>query len=423
MLHNALKIDNNTDLLPFCCNFCGSNDSWMMANLGNQPLANNYLRGTQDIPKEKAYPLVARVCTTCQLCQVDRLVAPSEIFSNYAYFSSFSTSWVEHARRYTQSMTERFGINQHSLVIEIASNDGYLLQHFVAAGVPVLGVEPASNIAQHANEKGIRTVNRFMGIETGKDLAAQGFKADLIAANNVLAHVPDINDFVGGIRLLLNDNGVLTVEFHHLMQLLQQGQFDTIYHEHFSYLSLSVVQRIFEKHGLKVFDVEELSSHGGSLRVYACPQNGNHKLTDNVKKILQNEINAGLNQEQTYSNFFIKVNQVRESLLSFIKTAKTEGKTIIAYGAAAKGNTLLNYCSLSPADIAYTVDKNPHKQGHLLPGSHIPIVGAEKMCETKPDYVLILPWNLAKEITTEHSYIKEWGGKFITPLPTAHIIS
>lgn len=425
MLHNKIQneIFTEDNLLPFSCNFCGETKNWMMANLGSQPLANNYLRNKQDIPKEKSYPLVARVCAKCQLCQVDRLVSPTEIFSDYAYFSSFSSSWVEHARRYAVNMTERFSINKNSLVIEIASNDGYLLQHFVASGVPVLGVEPASNIAEHANKNGIRTINCFMGVETAKELVAQGFSADLIAANNVLAHVPDLNDFIGGIRLLLKPTGVLTVEFHHLMQLLKQGQFDTIYHEHFSYLSLGAVQLMFAKHGLKVFDVEELSSHGGSLRVYACPIDGMlSEASPNVERVLQMESDAGLANEAIYTAFNQKIIMIRESLRSFVAQVKADGKSLVAYGAAAKGNTLLNYCGLTTDDIAYTVDKNPHKQGHLLPGSHIPIVGAEKMRETKPDFVLILPWNLTREITSEHSYISQWGGKFVTPIPMAQIL-
>ncbi len=425
MLPNIKEIDTTyeEELLPFSCNFCASSESWLMTNLGNHPLANNYLRGSQDIAREKAYPLVARVCAKCHLCQVDRIVAPTEIFSHYAYFSSFSSSWVEHARRYAVRMIERFVISRDSLVIEVASNDGYLLQHFVAESIPVLGIEPATNIAEHANAKGIRTVNRFMGIESAKELVEQGFKADLIAANNVLAHVPDLNDFIGGIRLLLKPYGVLTVEFHHLLQLLMHGQFDTIYHEHFSYLCLAVVQRMFKAHGLVVFDVEELSSHGGSLRVYAHLNDGTPRdISPEVQRILQMEHDAGLMNEATYTAFDEKVRQVRESLRAFLANAKTEGKTVVAYGAAAKGNTLLNYCSLTTDDLVYTVDKNPHKQGHLLPGSHIPIVAPEHMRENKPDYVLILPWNLTREITAEHAYIKEWGGRFVTPQPSAQII-
>lgn len=411
-------------MLPFSCNFCGSTESWLMADLGVQPLANNYLRSSQDIARESSYPLTARVCAQCRLCQVDRIVSPTEIFSHYAYFSSFSSSWVEHARRYVEAMTKRFAIGSQSLVIEVASNDGYLLRHFVASGVPVLGIEPASNIAAYANAEGIRTVNRFLTVETAQDLVSQGMQADLIAANNVLAHVPDLNDFIGGLARLLKPSGVLTVEFHHLMQLLAHGQFDTIYHEHFSYLSLEVVERMFAAHGLNVFDVEELTTHGGSLRVYARRADGqSREVSANVARVRAAERAAGLAEEVTYAAFDQKVRAVRESVRTFLAHAKAEKKNVVAYGAAAKGNTLLNYCGLTTADMAYTVDKNPHKQGQLLPGSHIPIVAAEKLGETKPAYVLILPWNIAPEITAEHAYISAWGGRFVVALPKTRIVS
>lgn len=420
---NSIAI-TSPKLLPFRCNFCDHTSGWLMADLGVQPLANNYLRNHDDIPKERAYPLTARVCTHCQLCQVDRIVEPTDIFSHYAYFSSVSSSWVEHARRYATDMINRFGLTKKSLVMEVASNDGYLLQHFVAVGIPVLGVEPARNIAAHANSKGIHTISEFMSKKSASALIKEGFSADLIAANNVLAHVPDLNDFIAGLRVLLKPSGVLTVEFHHLLQLLKHGQFDTIYHEHFSYLSLHVVKHMFEKHGLIVFDVEELSSHGGSLRVYAYPSDGTkYPITSHVARILDLEKNARLEEEATYIHFHDKVSSVREHLRAFLAKASADKKSVIAYGAAAKGNTLLNYCGITTNDISHVVDKNPHKQSQLLPGSHIPIIAPEHMHELRPDFVLILPWNIQREIMAEHDYIREWGGQFVIPIPYTHILS
>lgn len=394
-----------------------------MADLGLQPLANNYLRSVSDIPAEKSYPLVARVCRSCHLAQVDKLVEPAEIFSDYAYFSSVSSSWVAHASGYAELMQGRFQIDQNSLVVEVASNDGYLLQHFIAKDIPVLGIEPAANIADYANAKGIRTVNVFMGVKTAGDLVKQGH-ADLVAANNVLAHVPDLNDFIGGLRIMLKPTGVLTVEFHHLLNLIQCHQFDTIYHEHFSYLSLSVVQRMFAAHDLKVFDVEELSTHGGSLRVYAHPASGpTRSVSAEVARILGLEQAARLDEEDGYRDFHLDVIKIRDGLINFVNEAKASNRSIVAYGAAAKGNTLLNYCRLDKNSIDYVVDNNPSKQGRLLPGSHIPIVGAERLYATKPDYVLILPWNIAPEITEQQSSIGDWGGHFVVAVPRMTVLS
>lgn len=412
------------ELLPFECNFCKHTVGWLMADLGVQPLANNYLRSQADIPKESAYPLVARTCSHCHLAQVDRLVDAGEIFTNYAYFSSFSTSWVEHARQYALKMMQRFHISKESLVVEVASNDGYLLQHFIANDIPVLGIEPAANIAEYANGKNIRTINAFMGRKTAENLVGQGFQADLLAANNVLAHVPDINDFIAGLALMLKPTGVLTVEFHHLLNLIEFSQFDTIYHEHFSYLSLTVVQRMFAAHGLKVFDVERLPSHGGSLRVYAHRADGvAQPVSPIVAEVIEQEEAYGLNAQEIYSAYDAKVRAIKQSMHEFLNQAKREQKMVAAYGAAAKGNTLLNYCDITAGDIPFVVDKNPHKQGHLLPGSHIPIVDAAYIRQEKPDYLLLLPWNLEKEIMAEHSYIREWGGKFVVPIPILRIVS
>ena len=412
------------DALPFRCHFCGGGNAWEMVDLGRQPLANSNLPDAKAVARERRYPLHARVCSACHLAQVDKVVPAEDIFSEYQYFSSVSSTFVEHARQYAERMIGQYDLGSDSMVVEVASNDGYLLQHFVARGVPVLGVEPARNIAAIANDKGIRTVSRFMGTDTARDLVAQGFAADLVAANNVLAHVPDINDFIAGLALLLKPQGVLTVEFHHLLSMIEKRQFDAIYHEHFSYLSLETVERMFAGHGLEVFDVDELTTHGGSLRIHAHRADGPARpKSDALRVVAAKESAAGLGTEACYKGFDAEVKRIRQELLAFLAKAKSDGRRVVGYGAAAKGNTLLNYCGVGVDDIAYVVDKSPHKQNHLLPGSHIPIVGPERLRQTKPDYVLVLVWNIAEEVMREHSYVGDWGGRFAVAVPGARLLT
>lgn len=409
---------------PLNCRFCHQELTRTFVDLGSTPLANSYLREASHIATEKSYPLHARVCETCFLVQVEDVVPAEDIFSDYAYFSSFSSSWVEHARRYAEKLSGELNLGPDSLVAEIASNDGYLLKHFVAKGIPVLGIEPAANVAKSAEKVGVRTEVAFFGIETATRLAKSGLQADLMAANNVMAHVPDINDFIGGIPILLGKEGVFTIEFPHLLNLIEKVQFDTIYHEHYSYLSLLAVEKILEAHGLKVFDVEELPTHGGSLRVYACHE-GTRKYaeTPRLSAIREKEAAAGLDTVSAYQNFTPRVEKVREDLLAFLRNARAEGKKVAGYGAAAKGNTLLNYCGVGPDLIEFVVDRNPEKQGTLLPGSHIPVFGPDKIWEEKPDYVLILPWNLADEISSDMAAIKDWEGRFVIPIPELEVLS
>tara|TARA_R110002012_G_scaffold311108_1_gene520153 strand:- start:20540 stop:21595 length:1056 start_codon:yes stop_codon:yes gene_type:complete len=350
------------------------------------------------------------------------VVPPSEIFSHYAYFSSYSTSWVEHARQYCQKAAERLDLNGQSFVVEVASNDGYLLQHFIQKSVPVLGVEPAANVAAEAEKKGVRSLVAFFGTETAQRVVAEYGHADLTAANNVLAHVPDINDFVSGFATVLKDDGVATFEFPHLLNLLEKTQFDTIYHEHFSYLSLYAVEKCFELNGLKVFDVEELPTHGGSLRVWAQKAAGTRSETQNLRDLRAKETKAGIATLACYDGFDTKVRAIRRNLLDFLQKAKTAGKTVAAYGAAAKGNTLLNYCAIDNGLIDFVVDANPHKQNTLLPGSHIPVHAPDKLKASKPDYVLILPWNLQNEIMKDVSYVKDWGGQFLVAVPEVEVV-
>ncbi|MGE5548213.1 MAG: methyltransferase domain-containing protein [Solirubrobacterales bacterium] len=403
------------------CRFCAKPLTKTFVDLGETPLANSYI-DAGDRRVEPRFPLHARVCSSCRLVQVDAVAAPEEIFGHYAYFSSYSTSWVEHARRFAEAMTRRLGLGPQSRVVEVASNDGYLLKHFVAAGIPALGIEPAANVAAVAVAAGVPTEAVFFGLDTAKDLKARGFAADLLVGNNVLAHVPDINDFVAGLSYLLKDQGVLSMEFPHLLSLMKQVQFDTIYHEHFCYLSVLSVERVFGAHGLRVFDVEELPTHGGSLRVLACRKGAAYAEGAGLAKVRADEAAAGLDDDAAYEGFEAKVKAVREALLAFVAKAKAEGKRIAAYGAAAKGNTLLNYCGLTADDIDFVVDRNPHKQGHLLPGSHIPVLDVAKLHEAKPDYVLILPWNLKDEIVRENAEVTAWGGRFVVPIPTTVVL-
>jgi 2-polyprenyl-3-methyl-5-hydroxy-6-metoxy-1,4-benzoquinol methylase len=407
---------------PAGCRFCDTPLRHTFADLGMSPLANAYLKPEQLDRMEPFYPLHAYVCENCLLVQVAEFESPSNIFSDYAYFSSYSDSWLAHAERYVTDMIGRFGLNETSRVVEVAANDGYLLQYFMRQHVPVLGVEPAANVAEAARAKGIPTVVRFFGREAARALAAEGQAADLMAANNVVAHVPDINDFVAGFKILLKSHGVVTFEFHHVLQLMQHNQFDTIYHEHFCYHSLSTFQRLLAHHGLAVFDVEELSTHGGSLRVYAQhAETGPYAPTDRLKALLAREAEAGLTRLDPYLAFADRVKAMKFKLLAFLLAAKAEGKTIVGYGAPAKGNTLLNYAGVRADFIEYTVDRNPHKQGLYLPGTHIPIYAPEKIAETRPDYVLILPWNLREEVMAQMAHIREWGGQFLVLIPEVRV--
>ena len=405
------------------CRFCNEKLEHSFVDLGMSPLCQTHIKPDQLNVYEPFYPLHAFVCTNCYLVQLDEYVTPDEIFSDYDYFSSYSESWVRHAKNYTDMITERIGLNKNSLVAEIASNDGYLLQHFVANDIPVLGIEPAANVAEAAKAKGIRTTVRFFGKETATSVREEYGPADLLLGNNVLAHVPDINDFVGGMKILLNKGGTITMEFPHLLRLIEENQFDTIYHEHFSYLSLYTVEKIFAHHGLTLFDVEELPSHGGSIRIFARhTDEDDREVTDNIVNLRNEEIEAGINGLEIYKTFEEKVKETKRKLLSFLIEQKNAGKKIVGYGAPGKGNTLLNYCGIRQDFLDYTTDLSPQKQGKYTPGCRLPILDPKILKETKPDYVLILPWNLAKEIQKQHSYISEWGGKFVVPIPEVKIL-
>lgn len=406
------------------CRFSGQPLHHSFVDLGMSPLANAYLSAEQLNQAEKYYPLHAYVSENTLLVQLEQFETPDNIFSDYAYFSSYSESWLKHAKAYTEMIVERFGFNQNHQVIEIASNDGYLLQNFVDKGIPVLGIEPAENIAKVAEEKGIPSLIKFFGVQTAKELVIQGIKADLLIGNNVLAHVPNLNDFIAGLKIILNPNGILTMEFPHVLQLIQQNQFDTIYHEHFSYFSFLTVDKIFAAHNLTLFDVEELQTHGGSLRIYAKHDDAESpSISERVKDLKAKEIAAGLHLIETYITFGEKVKETKRKLLRFLLAAKVENKSIVGYGAPAKGNTLLNYCGIGRDFIDYTVDRNPHKQGLFLPGTHIPIASPDKIRETQPDYLLILPWNLKEEIMEQMAFIGEWGGQFVVPIPEVKVYS
>jgi len=404
------------------CRNCGSRLQHLFADLGVSPLANSYLEPDDQHRMEPFYPLAVYVCDRCRLVQVVHSIEPEELFSNYAYFSSYSRSWLDHVKRYAHEMARRFNLGDSSLVVEVASNDGYLLQFFKERGIPVLGIEPAQNVARVAEEAGIPTVAKFFGRATALGLAAEGRHADLLLGNNVLAHVPDINDFVAGLKALLKPTGVITIEFPHLLQLMEHNQFDTIYHEHFSYLSFMVVENIFAGKGLTLFDVEELPTHGGSLRIYGRHSEDNTKpVTERVTGLRDRELEAGLTDTATYTRFAERVKATKRNLLEFLINIKREGKSIVGYGAPAKGNTLLNYCGIRRDFLDFTVDMSPHKQGRLLPGTHIPIFHPDKVKETSPDYVLILPWNIKDEIIGQMAHIREWGGKFIVPIPEIRV--
>ena len=402
------------------CRFCSEALEHTFCDLGSSPLSNAYLNPSALKQEERFYPLHVRVCAHCLLVQLPTLHTPSEIFSEYAYFSSYSSSWLEHCKSYARNISSRFSLTSASQVIEIASNDGYLLQYFKALDIPVLGIEPAHNVAQTALAKGIPTISQFFGSAFAKTLGRQ---ADLLIGNNVLAHVPDLNDFVAGMTLTLKPRGVITMEFPHLLRLIDENQFDTIYHEHFSYFSLLTVQKIFTRHHLEIFDVDPLSTHGGSLRIYARHAHDYSKrIAPSVQQVLDEEKRYNLDQLPTYLSFRKKPDRVKKDLVDFFHQAKKENKKIAAYGAPAKGNTLLNYCGLSSKSLPFTVDQNTYKQGKFLPGVHIPIFAPQKILETRPDYLLILPWNLKHEIMSENRYIRNWGGKFVIPIPTLEVI-
>jgi SAM-dependent methyltransferase len=387
------------------------------------PLSNAYLRFEQLNQMEPFYPLHARVCGGCFLVQIEQFECPENIFGEYAYFSSYSEIWNEHVRKYAEGMTERFRLDGNSLIVEVASNDGYLLQYFQGKGIPVLGVEPARNVAQAAEKKGIPTLAKFFGTGTARELQAHGKQADLIVANNVLAHVPDLRDFVGGLKLVLKPNGITTVEFPHLLRLMEGNQFDTIYHEHFSYFSYCTAESVFAKLGLTVFDVEEISTHGGSLRLYAChAEDDSRKPHSRVSDLRQREIAAGIRDPETYSHFGERVRETKRALLEFLIEVKRAKKSVVGYGAPAKGNTLLNYCGIGRDFLDYTVDISPHKQNHFLPGTHIPIYHPDMIRRTRPDYVLILPWNLRDEVIGQLADIRQWGGRFVIPIPSPEVI-
>ena len=404
------------------CLFCAEPLRRTVVDLGMSPLCESYLTADQLNRMEPFYPLHVWVCERCFLVQVEEYVRPEGIFTEYAYFSSYSDSWLAHMKAYSDMIAVRLGLGSHSRVVELGSNDGYLLQYFVAKGIPVLGVEPARNVAQTAIARGVPTVSKLFGRQTARELVAEGGQADLVCGANVLAQVPDVNDFVGGIKLLLKPGGVVTVEFPHLMRLMAENQFDTIYHEHFSYFSFLSAERIFAAHGLTLFDVEELPTHGGSLRIYLRHADDTAKSVDErATKLRAREVSAGLDRLETYDSFTAQVQETKRRLLEFLIGARRKGKRISGYGAPGKGNTLLNYCGVRTDFLDYTVDRNPYKHGRFLPGTHIPIFPPEKIKETRPDYVLILPWNLKDEIMDQLSYIRNWGGQFIVPIPDVKI--
>jgi hypothetical protein len=406
------------------CLFCQSPLTTTFVDLGMHPLCESYVPLERLDSMEPFYPLHVFVCDECFLVQLHEYVKPSDIFTEYAYFSSFSDSWVQHARRYTDMITERLRLSPQSLVVELASNDGYLLQHFVAKRIPVLGVEPAANVAKEAEKKGIPTVVTFFGKDAARELRARGKAPNLIVGNNVLAQVPDVNDFVAGIKILLAPSGVVTLEFPHLIRLMEDNQFDTIYHEHFFYFSLLAAVKIFAAHGLRVFDVEELPTHGGSLRIYGChAENPQHQVTAQYSRLINREKSARLDQLDTYRGFSEQVKETKRKLLSFVIDVKRNGKTIAGYGAPGKGNTLLNYCGIRSDFIEYVVDRNTYKQGKFLPGTHLPIYHPDKILETKPDYILILPWNIKDEIADQLRYVNDWGCQLVVPIPETRIIA
>lgn len=420
----ALDSQNVTNAYHSCCRFCGAVLHHTFVDLGMSPLCESYLGPDQLNQMEPFYPLYVYVCEHCLLVQLEEYVSPEEIFSEYAYFSSYADTWLQHAKAYTDMIVERLKLDEQSYVVELASNDGYLLQYFIPKGIPILGIEPAANIAEVAVRKGVPTLVKFFGEELARELAAAGKQADLLIGNNVLAQIPGLNDFVKGMKVLLKPQGVITMEFPHLMRLMEGNQFDTIYHEHFSYFSYIAVEKIFAAHGLTLFDVEELPTHGGSLRIYARHTEDTAKpIGQRVTELRAREEAVGFTLMETYALFAEQVKDTKRKLLDFLIRAKWEGKSIAGYGAPGKGNTLLNYCGIRSDFLDYTVDRNPYKQGKFLPGTRIPILHPDKIKETKPDYVLILPWNFKGEIMEQVGYIREWGGQFVVPIPEVKIYS
>lgn len=410
--------------VPACsvpkCLGCGAPLTRSLIDLGVMPLANSYVAADAAEP-DPCYPLHARVCDACLLVQVEPVVPPEQIFGEYAYFSSYSESWIAHCRRYARMVTGRFALSRSSKVVEIASNDGYLLTNFVEAGIPCVGVEPAANVAHVARTRGVPTEVAFFGVATARRLAAAGQSADLLVAKNVLAHVPDINDFVAGVGILLRSEGVFTVEFPHVLNLIRELQFDTIYHEHFTYLSLLAVEKILARHRLRVFDVEKVPTHGGSLRLFICHAGSQRQTLGNVAALRAKEKAAKLDRPEGYAGFTPRIERVRRDLVGFLDAAQVNGFKTAAYGAAAKGNTLLNYCGVRRDRIAFVAERNPAKQGRLLPGSRIPVCAPDAIMAEKPDYVLILPWNLKDEVTKQNAAVRQWGGKFVTAIPQIRV--
>lgn len=404
------------------CRFCNSGLKKTFVDLGMSPLCETYPSASDLNRGETYYPLHVYVCDRCFLVQLQEYESAENIFSDYPYFSSYSDSWLRHANTYCEKMQSRLGLGKDSFVVEVASNDGYLLQYFVKREIPVLGIEPAANVAEVAVAKGVPTLVRFFGTRLARELVEEGRSADLVLGNNVLAQVPALNDFVEGLQILLKPEGVLTLEFPHLLKLIELNEFDTIYHEHFSYFSLLTTAKLLEAHGLRVFDVEELPSHGGSLRVYACRQSSSHSLQPNVARVIQNERSSGLDRIEGYGSFAREVKQTKLALLEFLLKAAREGKTVAGYGAPGKSATLLHYCGIGKDLIQYTVDRSPYKQGRFLPGTHIPIYHPDRISKTRPDYIVILPWNLQLEIMQQLEYIREWGGKFVVPIPRATVL-
>jgi len=408
---------------PDGCRFCGEKLRTTFVDLGMSPLCESFVPAERADQMEQFYPLHALICDSCLLVQLKEYVSAESIFDDYAYFSSFSESWLRHARKYAEVMTERFSLGPHSQVVEVASNDGYLLQNFVRMGIPALGIEPSGNVAAAAKEKGIPTLVRFFGEQTARDLVALGQKADLLLGNNVFAHVPQLNDFTRGLKILLSETGVLTLEFPHLLRLMDGNQFDTIYHEHFSYFSFATAKNVLEHHGLTVFDVTELASHGGSLRVFA--RHAEYEalpVLPSVAELLEVERRAGLHSLAGHQGFAEHVQETKRALLEFLISARREGKHVAAYGAPGKGNTLLNFCGIREDFIDYAVDRNPYKHGRFTPGTRIPIYSPDRLAETRPDFIVILPWNLKQEIIQQLEYARQWGAKFVVPIPTLEVL-
>jgi SAM-dependent methyltransferase len=425
VLGNKFRIIGNIVMTDHeqSCRFCGAQLHHTVVDLGMSPLCESYIPEEKVNAMEPFYPLHVKVCDQCYLVQLDEYVSAEDIYSEYAYFSSFSDSWLKHVSDFTDMIVERLGLDENSFVVELASNDGYLLKNFVTKNIPCLGIEPAANIAKTAEANGVPSLVRFFGENTAKDMVANGQQADLIIGNNVLAHVPDLNDFVKGIKTLLKLEGTVSIEFPHLMRLMEQNQYDTIYHEHFCYFSWITVEKVFAAHGMRLFDVEELPTHGGSIRIFGCHSSrAETPLTNRALELRERELAAGFDRMETYADFGEKVKESKRSLLNFLIDTKRAGKMIAGYGAPGKGNTLLNYCGIREDFVDFTVDRNPYKHGKLLPGTRIPVFPVEKINEEKPDYILILPWNIKEEIMKQMAHIREWGGKFVVPIPTTEVL-